>query len=136
MQQIRTTAALQSLAQQGSPRTGAPAHCSCRLGLFAGWGSITEERWPAARMAQVATLRTPDVQEPTFAEYHPHGTRYDSPNAPIALAYFPTNRADVWRCHDCGLQVLRYTEFGGYYIDHRVRVLDALLVQDAPTPVD
>lgn len=134
MQQIHTTAALQSLAQQGSPATDAPARCSCRLSHFAGWDSITDERWPGAQMEQIANLRSPDAQEPTFTEYHPQGTRYDSPNAPIALAYFPTNRAGVWRCHDCGLQVLRYTEFGGYYIDHRVRVLDAALVQQAPDP--
>jgi hypothetical protein len=30
--------------------------------------------------------------------------------------------------------LLRYTEFGGYYVDHRVRVLNADLVVDAPPP--
>jgi hypothetical protein len=30
--------------------------------------------------------------------------------------------------------LLRYTEFGGYYVDHRVRALNADLVVDAPLP--
>ena len=134
MQHIDTTAQLLALAQQGSDRTGSPAQCGCRLSNFAGWDSMPDSRWPAQQMEQIASLRTPDAPEPTFTEYHPHGTRYDSPDAPIALTYFPTNRATVWRCRACGLQMLRYTEFGGYYIDHRARVLDASLVQDAPAP--
>jgi hypothetical protein len=30
--------------------------------------------------------------------------------------------------------LLRYTEFGGYYVDHRVRALNGDLVVDAPLP--
>ena len=111
-----------------------PENCSCRLAAFLGWESITEERWPAAQMQLEAELRDPFGPEPTFSEYHPQGTRYDSPDAPVALQWFPVNRASVWRCRQCGLPVLRYTEFGGYYVDHRVRVLQAALVVDAPAP--
>ncbi len=131
MKQIRTTQELRDLANQG----GAPtSDCDCRLARFKGWDSITETQWPSAQMQQIADLRDPDVNEPTFEEFHPHGTRYESVDAPIALAYFPTNRASVWRCVRCALQVMRYTEFGGYYVDHRARVLDAGLVVDAPLP--
>ena len=97
--------------------------CTCSLVHSPDWTSITEERWPADLMQQVATLRDPDLYEPTFEEYHPDGTRYDSPEAPVALKYFPYNRCDVWRCRSCGRHLLRYTEFGGYYVDHRVRAL-------------
>jgi hypothetical protein len=72
-------------------------------------------------MQAVATLRDPQEAEPTFEERHPHGTRYDDPQAPLASSYYPYNRCDLWRCMDCQRLLLRYTEFGGYYIDHRVR---------------
>jgi len=119
MHLIRSAAELRSLLEDAS----AASSCACGLGHCAGWTSITEERWPAAQMTQVATLRDPEVCEPTFEEYHPHGTRYDSPEAPVALAYFPYNRCDVWQCRSCCRHMLRYTEFGGYYVDHRVREL-------------
>ncbi|MFN4349577.1 MAG: hypothetical protein ACK4F6_02080 [Hylemonella sp.] len=126
MKLIRLAAELRAL-QAEAPGT---APCACGLGIYTGWTSLTEERWPAALMTQLATLRDPEVYEPTFEEYHPAGTRYDDPNAPVALAWFPYNRCDVWRCQACQRLVLRYTEFGGYYVDHRVRVLNTSLIVD------
>ena len=84
---------------------------------------MTEERWPADQMMQLATLRDSSLYEPTFEEHHPNGTRYDSPEAPVALKFFPYNRSDLWRCRQCRRHLLRYTEYGGYYVDHRVREL-------------
>lgn len=75
-------------------------------------------------MTAVGTLRDPAIDEPSLEECHPQGTRYDSPNAPIAPAYFPYNQCDVWHCTRCERHLLRYTEFGGYNVDPRVRVLD------------
>ncbi|MFN4360314.1 MAG: hypothetical protein ACK4F4_06270 [Hylemonella sp.] len=123
IQNARELRALQTEAPDTAP-------CDCGLGAYTGWSSLTEERWPAALMTQLATLRDPEVYEPTFEEYHPAGTRYDDPAAPVALAWFPYNRCDVWRCQACRRLVLRYTEFGGYYVDHRVRVLDPRLIVD------
>ncbi len=74
-------------------------------------------------MRRIATLRDPDLAEPTYEELHPEGTRYGSPMAPVAMKFFPYNRCDVWRCGQCQRVLLRYTEFGGYYVDHRVREL-------------
>ncbi|MDM0006050.1 hypothetical protein QTI51_11620 [Variovorax sp. J22G73] len=102
--------------------------CPCRLQAATAWESITEERWPEALMQRVGTLRDPELHEPTFEEWHPAGTRYDSPDAPISVAHFPYNRCDVYRCASCTRLVLRYTEFGGYYVDHRVRVVDPALI--------
>ena len=126
MKLIHTAAELRAL--QTEPP--APGPCSCGLAAYTGWSSLSEERWPAAQMEQLATLRDPEVYEPTFEEHHPQGTRYDSPTAPVAPAFFPYNRCDVWRCQTCRRLVLRYTEFGGYYVDHRVRVLDPALIVD------
>lgn len=119
--------ALRQLTNTSPPST---SPCACRLQDTAAWESITEERWPGALMQQVGTLRDPELHEPTFEEWHPAGTRYDSPDAPISVAHFPFNRSDVYRCSACALLVLRYTEFGGYYIDHRVRRVDAALIVD------
>jgi hypothetical protein len=119
MKLIRLAAELRDFQKD----TTARAACTCGLGPCAGWTSVTEERWPAQQMQPVATLRDPEVYEPTFEERHPHGTRYDSPQAPVAVAFFPYNRCDLWRCSGCQRLLLRYTEYGGYYVDHRVREL-------------
>jgi hypothetical protein len=101
-----------------------PRSCSCALGACAGWESLAEYRWEAGQMTQVATLRDPAIEEPTLEEFHSEGTRYDSPAAPVASAFFPYNRCDVWHCSRCDRHLLRYTEFGGYNVDPRVRELD------------
>jgi hypothetical protein len=115
--------ALRHLAQP--PSTGP---CVCAVGACAAWESFTEDRWPAAQMHALGTLRDPGIYEPTFEEQHPSGTRYDSVDAPISAKHFPFNRCDVFRCSPCGRALMRYTEFGGYYVDHRVRELRADLV--------
>ena len=121
---LNTPDALRQLANQPhSP-------CQCSLQHCAGWESINDTAWPAAHMQHVATLRDPDVYEPTFEEQHPNGTRYESSDAPVALKFFPYNRCDVHACSQCQQHVLRYTEFGGYYVDHRARRLDATQISD------
>ena len=83
------------------------------------------------KLTCVGTLRSgdPDV-EPTLDEYHPNGTHYWAANAPISLRHFPYNLCDVWNCERCGRAFLRYTEYGGYYVQQRVRLLDPALVVD------
>jgi hypothetical protein len=108
--------------------------CVCAVGACDAWESITEDRWPAQQMRQLGTLRDPELYEPTFEEHHPCGTRYDSGDAPIAVKYFPYNRCDVFACTQCERRLLRYTEFGGYYVDHRVRELRAHLLVDPSSP--
>lgn len=115
-------AALRQLAQHS------PAQCHCALKACGGWESVSDERWPADQMQVVGTLRQPLSEgqtEATFEEYHPEGTRYESPEAPIALGFFPFNRCDVYHCKRCGCAALKYTEYGGYYVDPRVRLVDA-----------
>ena len=102
--------------------------CSCALGPCPGWESFTEERWPNNLMQPLGTLRDADIYEPTTDEHHPDGTRYESPTAPIAVTFFPYNRCDVYGCTQCQRVLLRYTEFGGYYVDHRVREVQSALV--------
>ena len=119
--------ASESLRQLGDqPHTA----CHCSLQHCAGWESVNDTAWPAAQMTQVATLRDPEVYEPTFEEHHPKGTRYESADAPVALKFFPYNRCDVYACSKCQQHVLRYTEFGGYYVDQRARRLNTALLVD------
>ena len=108
--------------------------CACALKICKGWESVSDDRWPSKQLKLEGTLRrelADGDSELSFEEFHPNGTRYDSPEAPIALNYFPYNRADVYACQQCGCAVLKYTEYGGYYIDQRVRLVDASLVVDA-----
>jgi hypothetical protein len=127
---------LKALAQAASPKS-----CQCPLGSCSGWESVTEDRWPTPSLTAVGSLRADTADgdqasgsEPTFEEFHPQGTRYESALAPIAPHFFPYNRCDVFSCSRCERLLLRYTEFGGYYVDHRVRALNADLVVDAPLP--
>ncbi|MES2415297.1 MAG: hypothetical protein V4614_15970 [Pseudomonadota bacterium] len=102
--------------------------CSCALRPTKCWESFTEDRWPKTQMELLGSLRDPDVYEATQEEFHPQGTRYGSTDAPVAVTFFPYNLCDVQRCNGCHKVLLRYTEFGGYYVDHRVRDLDPALV--------
>ena len=96
----------------------------------AGWESMPSA-FDRRALVRIGTLRDPDVDEPTLQEHHPHGTHAWSPDAPIAIAYHPYNRCDVWQCTACRRAYLRYTEYGGYYEDERVREVDPAKVVTA-----
>lgn len=86
-----------------------------------------------SRLTRVGTLRSPDSEgqatlEPTLDEFHPNGSHYWSKDAPIAVSHFPYNRCDVWQCADCSRLYLRYTEYGGYYQEERIREVNAALI--------
>ena len=104
-----------------------PVDCACSRLQCAGWESISAPLGEPL-LQRLGTLRDLQVAEPTFEEKHQNGSRYESPNAPIAPAFFPYNRCEVWACRNCGRGFLQYTEFGGYYVDHRLRQLDPALV--------
>ncbi|MCK9689374.1 hypothetical protein [Scleromatobacter humisilvae] len=122
-----TAADLVELARART-RSTCPA---CEALVCPGW-----EAWPGSvardALERVGTLRDASLDDPTVAEYHPAGTHAWSPDAPIAPAWFPYNRCDAWRCKACARAFLRYTEFGGYYTEERVREIDARLVVDVP----
>lgn len=115
--------ALRALAQ----RQDGPGCASCSAVKAPGWEALPGTFDPS-RLRQVATLRQPGIDDPTLEEYHPAGTRSWSPEAPIAPAFFPYNRCGVWECAQCGRPFLRYTEYGGYYVEERVRELHAAQV--------
>jgi hypothetical protein len=114
--------------------------CTCPVGACAGWESVPDDRWPMRQMRKVGSLRDatdpfdPAAAEPTFEEFHPEGTRYESTDAPFAPRFFPYNRCEAFACSTCQRVLLKYTEFGGYYVDHRVRALQSERVVDAPLP--
>lgn len=92
-----------------------------------GWESVSAAPGEPL-LRHLGTLRDAADEEPTLEELHPAGTRYGSADAPIAPAWFPFNRCEVWACRACGRGFLQYTEFGGYYIDHRLREVNPALV--------
>ncbi|MGI9218643.1 MAG: hypothetical protein ACR2JA_16805 [Hydrogenophaga sp.] len=115
--------ALAAAAQPGRCGVCAPLVC-------AGWDSLPAT-FDASALQRVGTLRRDDLDQPTLLEHHPRGTHAWSADAPIAPAFFPYNRCDVWVCKACARPYLRYTEYGGYYEDQRIRALDAALLDDA-----
>jgi len=107
------------------PPAAWPADCTCARLQCAGWESIVA---PLAEpgFRHVGTLRDPAVDEPTVEEFP--GSRFWDARAPIAPAFFPYNRCEVWACAACGRGFLQYTEYGGYYVDHRLRQIDPALI--------
>jgi hypothetical protein len=104
-----------------------PPCAECRELHCPGWESVRGGS-NVSRLQKAGTLRDPANEDPTVEEHHPGGTHSWSADAPIAPAWFPYNRCDVWRCTQCGKAFLRYTEYGGYYNDERIRELDPALV--------
>lgn len=123
-------AALTQLAQaSAAPSTP----CACNTVSLAAWQALPMTL-ELDRFEDVGTLMEDPYDEPTFVEFHPNGTRYESDNAPIAPRYFPYNRCTVARCMNCGRHYLRYNEAGGYFTELRIRALRADLLLDAPGP--
>jgi hypothetical protein len=118
---------LMTLARQSE---GITAACACSSASLVAWESVPLSL-AEADLEEVGTLFEDHFVEPPFEEFHPAGTRYDSPDAPIAPRYFPANRCTVACCRVCGRHFLRYTEAGGYFVDRRIRLLAAALLVDA-----
>jgi hypothetical protein len=102
--------------------------CKCPLQKNAGWQSIPEHRWPQEHLRERGTLRKSNEDEPTFEEFHPQGTRFESPDAPVAHDFFPYNRITAFSCEHCHQTVLKYTEAGGYYVEQRARRINSKLI--------
>ncbi|MBN3820266.1 hypothetical protein G3N57_28480 [Paraburkholderia sp. Se-20369] len=119
-----------ALSKLAADAANVTSSCTCTKTPLAGWTSLPLSL-PDAQLVEVGTLALPGDPEPTYAEYHPAGTRYGSDDAPIAPRHFPYNRCNVSRCRSCGRLFLRYQEGGGYFIDQRIRALDPALVVDA-----
>jgi len=108
-----------------------PSPCPQCVALSApGWESVPGG-FDREALSRVGTLRDPADEDPTLTEYHPAGTNAWSPDAPIAPAFHPYNRCEVWTCAGCQRPFLRYTEYGGYYVEERIRPVDAALVVGA-----
>lgn len=104
--------------------------CSCNTVSLAAWQALPMTL-TLDRFEDVGALMDDPYDEPTFVEYHPDGTRYESSDAPIAPAYYPYNRCTVARCLNCGRHYLRYNEAGGYFTELRIRALQPDLLIDA-----
>jgi hypothetical protein len=106
--------------------------CACAHHDLTAWTRIPLD-FPDDLLRPVGTLVDDPYGDPTYAEYHPAGTTYWSPEAPLALRYHPCNRGSVFQCDTCGRCFLKYVEAGGYYVESRIRALDPRLVVD-PSP--
>ena len=126
---LLTLADLRRLARPAGDSVSACPTCAALV--CPGWESVPGG-FERKNLQRLGTLRDPGVEDPTLAEHHPAGTHGWSPDAPIAPAWFPYNRCDVWQCVDCARTFLRYTEYGGYYQEERIRELRAQHIVDAP----
>lgn len=119
-----------ALRAWGERSKGAPPCPACAALAKPGWEAVPGT-FDTSVLQRAATLREPLDEDPTLAEFHPAGTHAWSPDAPIAPGWFPYNRCDVWLCAACSRSFLRYTEYGGYYQEERIRPVDPALVVTA-----
>ncbi len=109
--------------------------CDCLARDLLGWSN-----WPVGlreeRFVAIATLAKYAPEDAIIEEYHPHGTWYWSPDAPIAPRYYPYNQCGVWRCCHCSRLYLRHNDDGAYHVERRIRRLTPTLIIDAPHPTD
>ena len=108
-----------------SPQT-AEACPECSSLSCRGWVS-KPGYFDLAKLKVLGTLKLENAEE-CWVEYHPNGTNHWSENAPIAVRHHPYNRSDVCECLGCKRKFLHYTEYGGYYLDERLRELDPKLI--------
>ena len=99
---------------------------ACNALIHPGWESVPGS-FDLKLLKLVGTLRNEEGAE-TWDEYHPHGTNSWSADAPIAIGYHPYTRCDIYECINCTRKYLRYGEYGGYYVDERVRPLNAEII--------
>jgi hypothetical protein len=118
-------AALQALASEAGPPCD-----SCASLRTTGWEAMpgSLDRTRLAPLGPLPAGSTDIHGDATLDEYHPQATRYWSADAPVALGWFPYNRCTAWRCGHCATVLLRYTEYGGYYEEERIRRVDPVLV--------
>ncbi len=99
---------------------------ACRPFTSPGWESFPTATGDETLLRPLGALWLPDDDEPNLEEApRPLGVDSWSPQAPISLRHHPGNRSEVWACVRCGLPFLRYTEYGGYYVERRIRQLQA-----------
>ena len=110
--------------------TAQPRCAACAPLWRPGWESLSGAM-SAAHLEPMGALGT-EADWDRLGEYHPQGTNLWSPDAPIALGWHPYNRCTLWRCPRCAGAFLRYTEYGGYYEEERIRPLQAGLLCAPP----
>ncbi|UUQ66453.1 hypothetical protein NLK61_07375 [Pseudomonas fuscovaginae UPB0736] len=105
--------------------------CTCLQRSLEGWSS-----WPVGyreeAFIEIGTLAKYPPEEAVIDEYHPQGTTYWSPQAPIAPLYYPYNQSSVWCCSHCRRLYLRHNDDGAYHVERRIRMVQPTLVVDAP----
>jgi hypothetical protein len=104
----------------------ATACAECSTLSCPGWVSVPGY-YDLSKLQIVGTLKSDEAAE-CWDEYHPAGTHLWSELAPIAIEHHPYNRSDVRECSSCKRTFLHYTEYGGYYLDERIRELNGELI--------
>jgi hypothetical protein len=104
----------------------AKACADCSSLSCPGWASVPGY-FDLRKLKVLGTLRDKNLEE-FWDEYHPSGTNLWSEDAPIAIHHHPYNRSEVLECIHCKRTFLHYTEYGGYYLDERVRELNATFI--------
>lgn len=103
--------------------------CSvCKKQGLKQWSNITDEI--EGNLIPVAEFNHSEtsINRNGYTEYHPDGTNYWSPDAPIAVHYYPYHECQIKVCSLCSAVFLTYTDYSGHGPQHRIRYVDEKLI--------
>jgi hypothetical protein len=106
---------LRELAEASSVVTQS---CSCAIDALREW-TRTPIDFPQAQMRTAGTLLQDPYAEPTFAEYHPHGTGYWSPDRRSRILSLQPLHGPAM--HGLWPRLPGVCGSGGYYVEPAVR---------------
>ena len=116
----------EQLLEIATSSKASPACPTCSSLSCAGWTSVPGY-FNLGDLKLLGTLKMEGAED-CWDEYHPDGTNLWSEDAPISIEHHPYNRSDVRECISCKRKFLHYTEYGGYYLDERIRELNPTFI--------
>ncbi len=103
---------------------------TCTKEKFKSWSDTIRNLEPNIKTIAEFEYAEEDIKKNGYNEFHPNGTNYWSPDAPIAIHFYPYNDCTINICTACNAVFLRYIEYAGHTRQHRIRYVDKHLIVD------
>ena len=102
----------------------------CTKEKLKSWSDSTRDLGPNIKALGEFEHAEEDIKKNGYNEFHPNNTNYWSPDAPIAIHFYPYNDCTINVCTACNAVFLRYIEYAGHTRQHRIRYVDKNLIVD------
>lgn len=102
----------------------------CKKEKLKSWSDTTRDLGVNVKVIAEFEQAEEDIKKNGYSEFHPNGTNCWSPDAPIAIHFYPYNDCTINVCTACNAVFLRYIEYAGHTRQHRIRYVDKNLIVD------